>query len=193
MKNQNLAYKARTFRLRKGFTQERLAAESGLSLRTIQRIENGESQAYGDSIQKLAQALKIHPDELLDWELQEDLPYLKTLNLSALTFLLFPLLGIIAPLILWIQKKGKIQNVNKIGFRLLLFQLIWSIALIMGLFINWYLMNRNFSLATDIQPSLITDYQQSASIFILTMYSINLLLILFNQYRISKSRKVFYF
>ena len=67
-----------------------MAVESVLSLRTIQRIKNGESQAYGDSIQKLAQALKIHPDELLDWELQEDLLYLKTLNLSALTFLLSP-------------------------------------------------------------------------------------------------------
>ena len=109
MKNQELADKAKAFRVRKGFTQEGLAVESGLSLRTIQRIENGESQAYGDSIQKLAQALKIHPDDELRSKIRlgttRNLPYLKTLNLSALTFLLFPLLGIIAPLILWIQKK----------------------------------------------------------------------------------------
>ena len=40
MKNQALADKAKTYRLRKGFTQEGLVAESGLSLRTIQRIES---------------------------------------------------------------------------------------------------------------------------------------------------------
>ncbi|WP_397447907.1 DUF4870 domain-containing protein [Polaribacter sp. R77954] len=37
------------------------------------------------------------------------------LNLSALTFLFFPLLGILIPFILWKSKKGKIKNINKLG------------------------------------------------------------------------------
>ena len=53
-------------------------------------------------------------------------------------------------------------------------------------------MNRNFSSAFDIQPGLITDYQQYAIIYLLIMYIINLVLIVFNQYRISKRKKVFY-
>ncbi len=49
MKDTSLSKKVKELRKRKGFSQEELAEQSGLSLRTIQRIENGESDPTGDS------------------------------------------------------------------------------------------------------------------------------------------------
>ena len=43
MNNQNLANKIKELRSRKGLSQEQLSEDSKLSLRTIQRIEKGES------------------------------------------------------------------------------------------------------------------------------------------------------
>jgi transcriptional regulator with XRE-family HTH domain len=57
MKNQNLSIKVKDLRNRKGFSQEQLAEESRLSLRTIQRIEKGESTPRGDTLSKLTRAL----------------------------------------------------------------------------------------------------------------------------------------
>uniref|UniRef100_UPI0030F528A3 helix-turn-helix domain-containing protein n=1 Tax=uncultured Wocania sp. TaxID=2834404 RepID=UPI0030F528A3 len=71
MKNKNLANRVKELRKRKGFSQEELTEISGLSLRTIQRIENGETEPRGDTFKRLANALNVTPDELIDWTLQE--------------------------------------------------------------------------------------------------------------------------
>ena len=42
--NKDLAKRVKELRKRNGITQELLAENSGLSLRTVQRIENGETQ-----------------------------------------------------------------------------------------------------------------------------------------------------
>ena len=73
-------------------SQELLAEESGLSLRTVQRIENSESAPRGDTLKRLALALDTSPDEMLDWTILEDKGYLTLMSLSALvptSFLLF--------------------------------------------------------------------------------------------------------
>ena len=85
MDNQNLANKIKDLRNRKGFSQENLSEESKLSLRTIQRIEKGESIPRGDTLIKISQALGVTPDDLLEWAEIEDNGYLTLLNLSALT------------------------------------------------------------------------------------------------------------
>jgi transcriptional regulator with XRE-family HTH domain len=48
MNNLHLAQRIKELRNRKGMSQEFLAEESGLSLRTIQRIENSETVPRGD-------------------------------------------------------------------------------------------------------------------------------------------------
>ncbi|MEM6687360.1 MAG: helix-turn-helix domain-containing protein [Bacteroidota bacterium] len=127
MNNLNLASRVKELRNRKGFSQEMLAEESGLSLRTIQRIENDQTVPRGDTLKRLAIALDTSPDEIIDWKMQEDQEYLRLMNLSALWFLVFPLLGIIIPLIKWIQKKDKLKNVNELGISMLNFQITWTI------------------------------------------------------------------
>ena len=127
MKNKNLAKRVKELRKRKGLSQEELTENSGLSLRTIQRIENGETDPTGETLRRIASALKVNPDELIDWTIKEDTNFLKFLNLSALTFIFFPILGIIVPLILWVSKKDKIKGINKIAKDLINFQITWSI------------------------------------------------------------------
>ena len=129
MENGNLGKKVKDLRMRQGLSQEELAEISQLSLRTIQRIENGETEPSGHSLKALASALKITPDDLIDWSQQEDKAFLSVLNLSSLGFVFFPLLGVIIPLTLWILKKEKIRHVNETGKHILNFQITWSLVL----------------------------------------------------------------
>ncbi|MGI9568180.1 MAG: DUF4870 domain-containing protein [Desulfobulbia bacterium] len=129
MKNKELSTRIKELRQRKGFSQEELADKTGLSLRTIQRIENGETEPLGDSLRRLAAAFDVDPNELTDWQLKEDNGYLTLLNLSSLSFVIFPLLGVIIPLAIWTIKKDKVRDADKVGKALLNFQITWSIIL----------------------------------------------------------------
>lgn len=132
MKNKNLAKKVKELRKRKGLSQEDLAENSGLSLRTIQRIENGETEPTGETLKRISNALNVNAEDLIDWSIIEDNGFLKAMNLSALTFLLFPLLGFLVPLIMWISKKDKVKNINTIGKNIINFEITWSLVLFCG-------------------------------------------------------------
>ena len=184
MKNAHLSERVKELRNKKGMSQEVLAEESGLSLRTIQRIENGETNPTGDTLKRLSNALNVNPDELIDWSIKEDKRYLIFLNLSALTFLFFPMLGILVPFILWTSRKDKIKNINKLGKDLINFEITWSIILffipfLMFLFTKIGLLE---SLTLNI-------------IFTITgiMYFINLFFILLNTLRISNDKNAMYY
>lgn len=184
MKNAHLSARVKELRNKRGMSQEILAEESGLSLRTIQRIEKGETNPTGDSLKRLSNALDVIPDELIDWTIKEDKKYLIFLNLSALTFLFFPLLGILVPFILWTSKKDKIKHINKLGRNLINFEITWTIFLF---FIP-------LSLFLISKTSLLESLSLS-TIFTITgfMYFINLIFILINTLRISNEMDgVFY-
>jgi transcriptional regulator with XRE-family HTH domain len=183
MDKSQLATRVKGLRTQKGMSQEFLAEESGLSLRTIQRIENGESNPTGESLKRLANALNVNPDEIMDWSIKEDIKYLTFLNLSALTFLFFPLLGILVPFILWTAKKGKIKKINELGRALINFELTWTILLF---FIPMLLL---------IISSIGFIEEISLSTFILViglLYFFNLISVLINTIRISNDRDVLY-
>jgi uncharacterized Tic20 family protein len=97
----------------------------------------------GDTLKRLATALQITPDELLDWAEEEDTTTLVLLNISALSFIVFPLLGIIIPLVIWISKKDKIKDLNITGKKLLNFQISWSIVQLLMLTSTFLVMLRN--------------------------------------------------
>lgn len=182
--NKNLlGLKIKELRKQKGMSQEFLAEESGLSLRTIQRIENGETNPTGESLKRLSNALNVNPDELIDWSIKEDKRYLTFLNLSALTFLFFPLLGILVPFILWTSRKGKIKNINKLGKDLINFEITWTLLLFFIPFL-WILIAK-IGLLGNLTLSIIF-------IVIGVMYFINLIFILLNTIRISNENDVIY-
>ena len=64
-----LAKKLKEVRISKGYTQEDLAYESGLSLSQIGRIETSKINPTVSTIFKIARTLKIRPSELLDFKL----------------------------------------------------------------------------------------------------------------------------
>lgn len=121
--------RVRQHRLKQGMSQEELADKAKLSLRTIQRIENGENAPRGDTLKRLATALGVSPEELIDWQVNADDNLLTIFNLSQLGFLAFPLLGVIIPLTLWILKKEKIKYVDSVGRSILNFQITWNLLL----------------------------------------------------------------
>lgn len=181
-KNQ-LANRIKELRNQRGMSQELLSEESGLSLRTIQRVENGESNPTGDSLKRLSHALNVNPDELIDWSIKEDKRYLTVLNLSALTFLLFPLLGILVPFILWTSKKGKIKNINKLGKDLINFEITWTMLLFFSPILLFVLL----------KIGIIENLTLSIFFIIIgVMYFINLIFVLLNTLRTSNEKEVIY-
>ncbi len=191
MEKTALAKRVKDLRNRKGISQEILAENTGLSLRTIQRIENGETEPRGDTLKRLASTLSVTPDEIVDWTINEDNGFLTALNLSSLGFILFPLLGIIIPLILWISKKDKIKNINKIGKSIINFQLSWTI-LILGTYI--FFVGRTFyriNQTGDISPSLIGNPAIMYGIFGF-LYLYNLSLIVINTIKIISGKEIKY-
>lgn len=122
-----LGKRVKELRLSNGFSQEYLADESKLNLRTIQRIESGTTIPRGDTLLRLSFSLKISPDELLDWSKQEDTGQLLLINLSGLSFILNPFLGLIIPLALWVSKRDKVIRADETGKELINFQISWLI------------------------------------------------------------------
>ena len=207
MKNNDLAQKVKTLRNRKGYSQEELADKTGLSLRTIQRIENGETEPRGDSLKRLATVFEVSPDEIVDWTVQEDKGFLVSMNLSALTFLIVPLGGILVPLIIWISKKDKIKGVNELAKDLLNFQITWMLC-----FLSAFLSDLFLCLPTIIPETLtivpideiatppINRYAQErihpflfVLLFYISFYAYNLIFIIVNSIRLNKGKIAVYF
>ena len=129
MEYKKIAVKIKDLRVRKGFSQEQLSEESNLSLRTIQRIEKGETIPRGDTLMKLTIALGVSPDDIIELSKTDDTGYLSLLNLSALSVAVEPLLAIIIPMVMWILKKDKINLVDDTGKKLLNFQITFILVL----------------------------------------------------------------
>ncbi|RYD75689.1 MAG: helix-turn-helix domain-containing protein, partial [Sphingobacteriales bacterium] len=131
-----LSERIKELRSQHGFSQDEMAKRAGLSLRTIQRIESGETEPRGDTLRRIAEVFNLKPEDLKVPSLERDKYFLPVLNLSALSFLLFPLLGIIVPLVIWVLKREKSTEAD--GKRLLNFQITWCLALVIiyGLLIS---------------------------------------------------------
>ncbi len=193
MKNKELAKRIKALRNRKGFSQEELSEKAGLSLRTIQRIENEETEPRGDSLKRIAAAFDVATDEILDWTVQEDKGLLVNLNLSALSFIVFPILGILLPLVIWISKKDKVRNVNNIAKDVLNFQITWTMLLLIG-YIG-IAISAGYKLKTTgyIDFGIVSSRIMMSHIFLVLMYLYNLVLIIINTLRVNKEKEVMYF
>lgn len=94
-------------------TQSELAEKSSLSLRTIQRIEAGQS-LKGFTLKTIANALQSKPESLITVDEEPvQIDRAKIINLSALSGLILPFGSVIFPLILTYQTKD--QKNKEIG------------------------------------------------------------------------------
>ena len=118
-------------RLKKGLTQEELAAKTDISVRTIQRIESGDVDPRAFTLQSIAAALEVEYEILVNSETdlnpegeKETNIWLPLLHLSGLLLLIVP------PIILWIWKRDKVRKIRKHGIDVINFQLSMSLYLI---------------------------------------------------------------
>jgi len=121
----------REIRLKKGMTQEELSAKTGISSRTIQRIELGKVEPRTYTLQTIADALEVKYEELINSDSdqatsldQESKFWLPMMHLSGLFILLIP------PIIIWFLKKDKIENIREQGVDVINFQLSMLLILI---------------------------------------------------------------
>ncbi len=93
-----IAKKISEIRKSKGLTQEELAEQSQVNLRTIQRIENNQSEPRGKTLQLICEALQIDAGELrerreLDKPISLGTKIVNALFLLALNLILMGILG----------------------------------------------------------------------------------------------------
>ncbi|WP_298899943.1 helix-turn-helix domain-containing protein [uncultured Psychroserpens sp.] len=117
-----------------GHTQAELAKQTGLSLRTIQRLESSNKEPKGHSLVVLSEVFNMMPSDLQEQfiSVQQTKAAEKTsiqfINLSVLSFLGIPFGNIILPLVLWRQQR-KSKHIDETGRRIINFQIIFSAVL----------------------------------------------------------------
>tara|TARA_R110000796_G_scaffold35017_4_gene90263 strand:- start:1996 stop:2559 length:564 start_codon:yes stop_codon:yes gene_type:complete len=140
----------KALREQQNLTQEELSEKSGISARTIQRIETGK-EPKGFTLKALAKALEIGENELLYKESEKKITegekennqvilinysFLKLINLSTIPFIIIPPLNIIIPLVLMFTMKQK----NSLTKQLISVQILWTIVapivFMLGLFLK---------------------------------------------------------
>jgi transcriptional regulator with XRE-family HTH domain len=122
----NAMSKLKHIREQRNLTQEELSEASGISVRTIQRIESG-TEPSGQTRKLLANALDLRDEELLLKPLSATPPsasLLKLLSMSALPFTLLPPGNILIPLLIMAVKKQWGSSARQI----LTIQIVWTIG-----------------------------------------------------------------
>ena len=144
----DLHQKIATARNQLGLTQEELAAAANVTVRTIQRIESGESVPRKFTLKLIASALQIPFDELnsinssvenapatppQSKEDQEaDIDFLRLLCLSCFSYLLIPYIHFLIPSYLLKKRQDKNQVVLRFGRKLIQTQVYWVIGTTAG-------------------------------------------------------------
>jgi len=108
------------FRKEKGLTQEELAEQAKLNVRTIQRLESGEVMPQPHTLRVLSEILgynfTVHAN-------QNDRIWILIMHISNFIPLIFPALFI------WIWKKDEIVDIQNHGTDILNFQITMFLAL----------------------------------------------------------------
>lgn len=119
------------YRRKKGMTQENLAELSGVTTRTIQRIEKGSVVPHIQTLKILADCLEIDPELLMDEPegTANTASITPLFHLFALIGLSLPVLNILLPFLLWLLKREENQEYNHQGKQVLNFQLSMSMLL----------------------------------------------------------------
>lgn len=181
--------KLKNIRESQNLTQEELSEKSGISVRTIQRIEAGQ-EPKGYTLRVLAQTLEISEKELQNTsseteisqpivhqpnnEKTEEIDFskVKLINLSSLPFVVLPVLNIVVPVILMYVLKMKHPIIKQIISVQILWTIIAPIVFIIGIFLK---LGRQFTLA-----------------LIVVIILSNLFITIRNAMEIDRSEKLYY-
>jgi transcriptional regulator with XRE-family HTH domain len=153
-----------------------LATKSGISVRTIQRIESGITPK-GYTLESLCKTLGISKEDLLKENKESEKinkQLIKYINLSSIILLIVPFGSIIMPLIFMRWKK----EINTVTKQIVSIQILWTLSfLIVTLFVAF--LSKWFSFSKEIIP-----------LVMLTLIIINLYIIIRNTAEIEKNNKL---
>lgn len=148
------ASKLTIYRRKNGLTQEKLAELSGITTRTIQRIEKGAVVPHIHTLKILADCLEIDIEMLTgDHEtvvVEEEVPVKKSIvplfHLLALLGLALPILNIILPFILWLLKRDENEEFDRQGKQVLNFHLSMTLLFFPSIIVMVYFFPIGFTL-----------------------------------------------
>ncbi|KOY84325.1 DNA-binding protein [bacterium 336/3] len=170
--------KLKKIREKLNLTQEELSDKSGISVRTIQRIESG-IEPKGQTLKILAKTLGVKEEELLEKtevEIEINSTLIKIINLSSLPFIVFPPANIMIPLLIMFVKK----QFNPLAKQIVSVQILWLISAVII-----------FMLSIFIKKGLSLGNNFTLLVMILLALS-NILIILWNAAEIDKKGKLFF-
>ena len=122
------------YREKLNLTQEALSLKSGISIRTIQRIESGQNPK-GHTLKALAKALDIPEKDLLNSTDKIDdinINLTNLINLSSIFVVYIPILNFLVPYVFALHKK----QMNRLSKQIISIQIIWSMMYILVFFIG---------------------------------------------------------
>ncbi|MBC8300216.1 MAG: helix-turn-helix domain-containing protein [Pelagibacterales bacterium] len=167
------------YREKLNLTQEELAEKSGVSTRTIQRIEKG-TEPKGHTLKVLAKTLGVSEDKLkenISEPKTENINYqlTKKINLSSIFGVVFPPFNILLPFLIMKYKK-QVNEVNKQIISVqVLYTIIAFIVIGLSLFIpKWFGITRQLFL-----------------ISLISFPIINLFIIVRNTIELDKNQKLY--
>ena len=141
------------FRKAKGLSQETLAEDAGISLRTLQRIEKEGTNPHGDTLKRIAEVLDISIDELVDHSLEINYNYIRGMHYTTLLFVIIPLGNIILPIIFWMRKKDKVKDLSAYAINLINWQVTWTILILLPMAImipRFYFISRSIEMPAPV-------------------------------------------
>jgi len=135
IKNKELAERFVYLRKLKGLSQEQLAKQTRITVRTIQRLEKGQVTPHLRTVKLLAAALDVEVDDILQLDNPNNeechTKWLLLLHSSPFIGFVVPLLNILLPLFIWIHKRDDNPLYDKHGRAVINFQI--TMTLIFGL------------------------------------------------------------
>ncbi|UQB70021.1 helix-turn-helix domain-containing protein [Epilithonimonas zeae] len=180
-------------REKQNLTQEELAEKSGLSVRTIQRIEAG-TEPKGYTLKTLASSLDVSEKDLLtpiiltevvvenpiveetvlpiENETIENLTLIKIINLSSLPLCWFPIANFLPPLLIMLISKQKSPLVKQIISLQIILAVIAPII---------------FMLVVILKLG-----KASVMVTMIALTLVNIFIILRNAYQLDKKRSLYY-
>ncbi|MGB4958315.1 MAG: serine hydrolase, partial [Saprospiraceae bacterium] len=128
----NLVYQRKL----KGYTQEKLADKTGVTIRTIQRIEKDEVNPHLETIQLLAKGMEINVEDLMvisnPKEEAIQTKWLLIMHGLPIIGLVIPLFNILASIFIWVHKREDNPIYDKHGKAIINFQMTITLMFIVA-------------------------------------------------------------
>jgi len=167
------------FRKAKNYTQEELANLSNVTLRTIQRIEKGETVPREFTLKSIADALDKQVSDLMVADAEnsgltdaEANSFLISMNLLCLTYLIVPYGNLFIPWLVWAKKRSQSKEIETIGKRIIAHQFLWmaimSVALLLGTFFQIIAIKQGYSLSYGVLPIFLFIHLTNIPFILLT-------------------------